>query len=80
MVRTELAAPEPGIKESGEKEQRHWLGQPVTERKIGLSKDPDCMLAVTWRFFDWPAERTIVEGEAPKDRSGGAATVWQAAL
>jgi hypothetical protein len=80
MVRTELAVPAPGITELGEKEQSNWLGQLATERTIGLLKEPDCILAVMRKFFDWPAERTMVAGEALKDRTGGVATVLQAAL
>ena len=75
IVRTEVAAPAPGIKVAGEKEQLSVLGIPAQERESGVFKDPDCVCTVTVKLPDLPAGMETADGEALKDRVGGGGAV-----
>ena len=73
MVRVEVATPEPGVMEAGEKEQLKLLGIPAHEREIALLNAPDCGFAVTVKRPDCPAGNVTADGDAPKATVGGVA-------
>ena len=71
MVKTEVAEPDPGVTAAGEKEQLSTLAIPGQDSVIGVSKDPDCVCAVTVKVPDWPATIDNVVGEALRLTVGG---------
>lgn len=74
MVRVEVAVPDPGVMEAGEKEQFKELGSAGQESEIGLFEIPDCTVAFTVTLPDFPARIFTDVGEAPNDTLGGGAT------
>jgi hypothetical protein len=71
----ELAALEPGVIVAGENEQSRVLGSPLQESIILLFSDPDCGLATTVKFPDWPERIVTVAGDAVKETLVGAEEV-----
>lgn len=67
-VTTEVAAPDPGVMDAGEKEQFRLLGTLLQESEIELLKDPDCAWAVRVTLPDCPGVMTREEGEAVNDK------------
>jgi hypothetical protein len=67
MVRVEVPAAAPGVMVTGEKAQLKPLGNPLQESVIAWLKEPDCGLAVTVKFPDFPAGIVAAGGDALKD-------------
>lgn len=68
-VTVEVAVPDPGVMDAGEKAQFRLLGTLLQESEIGLLKDPDCACAVSVKLPDCPGAITSEDGEAIKDKS-----------
>ena len=91
MVRVEVAVPDPGVMETGEKEQRRELGSAGQESEMGLFEAPDCAVALTVTLPDFPATTFTDVGNAPNKTLtgggvggvggvGGAAVAWHVGL
>ena len=56
--------------DAGEKAQLRMLGMPLQESVMGVSKDPDCVCAVTVKVPDFPDGMMTETGDALKASVG----------